>query len=718
MTRPVPDGDSAMTPITLPRPADADTFYAWTERQLGERLDAGDAERSALTAKDWPAERARRRELLASVLIPDWEVPDPMVTETGTIDREADGHRWTIHKLRFQSLPDYWVTALLYVPEGAGPGTPAVLLAQGHSPEAKAYPEYHSLSEELVRQGIIVLAYDPPGQGERVMNWNWLRGGFDIGWGTTEHDVMGMKALLCGWPVAQAWVWDGMRALDVLLARPEVDAERVGMCGVSGGGTQTTWLIGADDRITHASPACFITGWREQFHVRLGADPEQHPYPVQAWGWDQTDVLASFAPKPLQVTAVTNDFFPIEGTRTAVRKLEELYGNIGARGGVTLSETPDVDHGYFPPVREATVRWFCEQFGIEFNGGVPARNILPPEELNVTPTGQLITSGFPRTLHDIIGDTRPVPRGARMSGDAMLRKNKWQQHRRELLRKLLGLSGDMPGVGAEQVDTTESEDGTVERWHLTPEPGLNLGAMLVRPKSSPRGIALHLHEHGADTDWELPGGPVYGLLDAGWIVVSVDPRGVGASRDRLDTDEKWFARFGSEQTAAWTWLMMDRPLMGQRVFDVLQTLRWVADLPGCGGLPVAAVGIGAGAHWAMLAGALDSRIDEVVAVAGIVDFRSIVDGHNTRWPMTALVPHIHTWGDMPQVACIIAPRKLTIIAPTDEMRNAASAVRVRSAYGPARKFYEEAFHSPNFHVVAAGERPESLRVDYREYLTS
>ncbi|HNZ38508.1 MAG TPA: prolyl oligopeptidase family serine peptidase, partial [Candidatus Latescibacteria bacterium] len=115
--------------------------------------------------------------------------------------------------------------------------------------------------------------------------------------------------------LAQAFVWDGQRALDVLLSRPEVDPSRVGVCGISGGGTQTTWLLAAEDRFTAASPACFITGWREQFAARVGADPEQFPFPANGWGWDQADVLLSFAPKPLLIVAATRDFFPIEGTR-------------------------------------------------------------------------------------------------------------------------------------------------------------------------------------------------------------------------------------------------------------------------------------------------------------------------------------------------------------------------------------------------------------------
>ena len=686
-----------MADFRLPLPQDDDPIHRWTARTLAERLGEGDAARATFDADTWPEERARRRGLLADVLIPDWERPDPCVTVTGTIERRAFGTGWTIRKLRFQSLDDYWITALLYVPDGAEPGkTPAMLVAQGHIEEAKAFSEYHGISEELCRQGMVVLAYDPPGQGERVMNWDWLRNRYDLGWGTTEHDVMGVQALLCGWPLAQAWVWDGMRALDVLLDQPDVDPSRVGMCGVSGGGTQTTWLLAADDRLTHASPACFITGWREQYAVKLGADPEQHPFPIIEWGWDQADVLASFAPKPILLAAVVEDFFPIGGTRNTYGMLYDLYEKVGAPGGIALSETPDVDHGYHPPVREATVRWFCEQFGIPYDDAGPARDILSPEELQVTPTGQLITSGFPRTLHDMIVETAP---GA-TSGDLS------SEERRAALRELLAIPGDLPDVTVKQIDSGEFDGLTYERVLLTPEPGIEVPVLAVRAGPEPTGVVIHLHEFGCDTDWRLAGGPVHELARAGWEIVSVDPRGTGACRSRVETDDQYNARFGTDQNTAWTWQMLGRPVFGQRVFDVLQAAAWALERRPA--ISTAIVSSGAAAHWAMVAAALDEGIERAVAVGPIAEFASVVRGRNTTWPTSALVPRVLTWGDMPDVAALVSPRPLTIVAPVDEMRAPVSSEDVREAYGSL---------SRGLRVVAAGERPESVRSDYVGWLS-
>ena len=111
-----------MSIVAMPRPARPDQTHIWTAAQLSQRLDEGDRARERITAENWPEERKRRREKLARVLVPDWPTPYPQVTFTGTIERASHGTSWTIHKLRFQSLPDYWVTALLYVPRGAARG--------------------------------------------------------------------------------------------------------------------------------------------------------------------------------------------------------------------------------------------------------------------------------------------------------------------------------------------------------------------------------------------------------------------------------------------------------------------------------------------------------------------------------------------------------------------------------------------------------------------
>src|SRR4051812_1755295 len=166
------------------------------------------------------------------------------VKQTGTIERDT----YRIEKLIFESQPQFYVPAHLYVPKsGSGP-FPGIISPLGHTPDGKAYRSYQTVFQNLARKGYVVLTWDPPGQGERlqypVPGTNRSRFG-----PTGEHEQFGWPALLVGSTTTQFETWDAVRALDYLLSRPEVDKSRIGCCGHSGGGTATMYLCALEPRI-------------------------------------------------------------------------------------------------------------------------------------------------------------------------------------------------------------------------------------------------------------------------------------------------------------------------------------------------------------------------------------------------------------------------------------------------------------------------------------
>ena len=163
---------------------------------------------------------------------------------TGVVERP--GYR--IEKLYFESRPRLYVTANLYVPARAG-RRPAILGPLGHSQNGKAWPSYQKLFTNLARKGYVVLAYDPFGQGERIEYPGARTGVSALGGGTSEHEHAGRRLILLGANFGLFRAWDGIRGIDYLLTRPEVDPERLGCCGQSGGGTLTQFLAALDDRI-------------------------------------------------------------------------------------------------------------------------------------------------------------------------------------------------------------------------------------------------------------------------------------------------------------------------------------------------------------------------------------------------------------------------------------------------------------------------------------
>ena len=240
----------------------------------------------------------------------------------GTLDEPG----LRIEKIIFQSRPDTYVTANLYLPgstKSSAKPSPAVLFLCGHAEPAKQYDEYQIVCRILAQAGLIVMVQDPIGQGERVSYHDPATKVQTVRWGTAEHDYAGVPALLLGQTIGRYFLHDAMRGIDYLISRPEVDPSRIGVTGNSGGGTQTSMMMLGDPRIAAAAPATFIMDRRSYMWCGQAQDSEQIWPGFTADGFDHEDILLAMAPKPVCVLAVTSDFFPIEGTRRTVARRDE-----------------------------------------------------------------------------------------------------------------------------------------------------------------------------------------------------------------------------------------------------------------------------------------------------------------------------------------------------------------------------------------------------------
>src|SRR5438034_5173116 len=147
---------------------------------------------------------------------------------TGRLDRDG----YTVEKLVFESQPRFYVTANVFVPKTGGKPYPAVLGTAGHSVDGKATELYQRVWVSLARRGFVVLAYDPPGQGERLEYFDAATGKPALpGGGTGEHTMAGMQCLLTGTNVARWFIWDGIPAFDYLLTRAHGDSQRIAVGG-------------------------------------------------------------------------------------------------------------------------------------------------------------------------------------------------------------------------------------------------------------------------------------------------------------------------------------------------------------------------------------------------------------------------------------------------------------------------------------------------------
>ncbi|HUS07593.1 MAG TPA: acetylxylan esterase, partial [Bryobacteraceae bacterium] len=342
------------------------------------------------TPEQFEERRAYVRRQLLKMLGPLPSEKTPLhIRKTGTLDRGS----YRIEKLIYESRPQFYVTANLYVPQGGKGPYPAVLQPTGHSLSAKARAFYQKLGLGLVQQGFVVLTYDPTGQGERRIFYDARLGDSLVGGTTTEHEMVGIQSLLDGSSIAGDMVWDAMRSIDLLQSLPSVDSNRIGVSGCSGGGTLTAYLAALDPRVKVAAPSCYITDWEDQL---LGTGPQdaEQQFPDQLKnGLNHADLVEAFAPKPYLICSTTEDFFPIAGSRKALEESRRIYSLFGAEDKISYSYEPG-GHGTTQRQREAIYAWMSRWLKVTTGEIAPEPRFQTEyeEDLLCTPSGQVSTS--------------------------------------------------------------------------------------------------------------------------------------------------------------------------------------------------------------------------------------------------------------------------------------------------------------------------------------
>jgi hypothetical protein len=570
---------------------------------------------------------------------------------TGRVERDT----YTIENVIFESRPNFLVTGNLYLPKTAAKApVPGVVGVCGHSDNGKAAGTYQSFAQGLARLGYVCLLIDPTGQGERIQRLTpelkpVLR------WNTWEHNYVGNQQLLVGEVFGTWQAWDGIRALDYLLTRPEVDPKRVMVTGNSGGGTIATWMCALEPRLTAAAPSCFINTFRRMFESEQPADSEQCPPHTLALGLDHSDFFLPFAPRPLKLLGQERDPFDARGLEQSFGHLKQLYTLLGEAENVALYIGPD-GHGYHQSNREAMYGWFNHLTHISNTSAEPKLTMENDETLWCAPQGQVAALNS-RTVISFTNEAARELRARRrpLDGEALQRA----------MATLLKLPARQ-GVPDYRILPAPSNRRYPKRWAgnyaVETERGilsvvyrLSDIALVSRPPRGPKRAILYVSHQSADA--ELRDEPFVRELLAGEPAAAFyacDLRGIGESQPNT-TSKPFLDPYGSDYFYAVYGVMFDQPIPAQRTFDLLRLVDWLA-ASGHDEIHLAAKGWGT--IPATFAALLENRITQVSLKHSLSSYGDVAEAEEYDWPLSAFVPDMLKTMDLPDCYRALAAKKL------------------------------------------------------------
>ena len=556
-----------------------------------------------------------------------------------------------VEKVIYESRPGFLVTANLYVPRGGPAKHPIVVVSCGHAQNGKAHGYDQGAGQDFSRLGYLTMVYDPISQGERYQypvheGARWPR------WSVEDHNMLGNQMSLLGEFSGVWFAWDGMRAIDYLVSRPDADGSRVGVIGYSGGGMCTTYLAAFDDRVTMAAPSCWVSTWLHNLENELRSDVEQVAPGLLAAGLDTADYFISRIPKPTILLGEKNDFFDRRALTGIYEELRRLYAILGEEDKIALYIGPE-EHSFKPAQRRAAYRFFNRHAGVKTRK-IPSDKPESDELLLATGDGQVHFMGakrvpdFTREKAVALAAGTPArisPRRSALSDDA--------PHYRVLRAR--GPEGKTPSFA-------RRKDGFESSFAIQTDPGIQAILHLFH-----RGGYFHYIPSGVEAALYVPHRSSRDEVDSGMtpppeMLFALDARGIGDLTVIACGDHDFFTPTGSDYFYASHGRFLDECYCGRRVHDLLRALDL---LQATGWRRAHLIGRGLGAVMAAFAACLHPLVTRVTLHNTLLSYHELTQVAVQSWPLSSLVPGVLQHFDLPDCYRALAGKKLTLVAPWD-----------------------------------------------------
>jgi cephalosporin-C deacetylase-like acetyl esterase len=637
---------------------------------------------------------------------------------------QVDGFQ--IKKVIFDSQPDFPMTALLYLPDGqsASGKRAAILMTPGHSPAGKA-GDYGNAAL-FARNGFIVLSYDPIGQGERLQYPDPANPNVSLASRPTgEHGEASLQPMLIGDTFALYELWDAIRGIDYLAQLPEVDSEHIGAFGCSGGGAVTALVGALDKRIAAIGTACYITSFNTLLPSIGPQDGEQSSPRFISFGFGFPDWIELAAPRPYAVIATYSDMFPFDGARESVIEACRFYAlfdpaSAGIRVGHNAPAVPPTPagpalnadtsnkvaataalqfisgpggHGALAPIMGDILGFFVRNLQHRADSThlnlppprAPGANSLRPEltdvpkdALQVTPTGQVMTS-YPNSVTvfalnkkraaRMIPASRTAPTVGRLSS---------------AIREVTGAEA-VPGTTRPREELLAAKTGPL----VLPVRGGPNGAIidLQGELSVPSGTGKHpavlllvpdsIRGDNAIARANLA--QFNAMAADGNLVLAITPRPSPPGTDDMKTPI-----LGPFYLLSLRADLVGRTLLGMRVDDAIRAVDYLAARSDVDHSKITATGSGHMGLVLLHTAVLDPRLKDITIDHVLTSYRSLLDAPLPIGAPEDILPGVLLRYDIPDLASILGARltETNSLQGTDDLSQTSTPLKVLA--GPAQ----------------------------------
>ena len=569
------------------------------------------------TLAEWEQRAAAiRRHILVCAGL--WPLPDktPLKARVfGRIERAG----YAVEKVFFESLPGFFVCGNLYRPLGEGP-FPGIACPHGHWGRGRLEDtELGSIAGRCInfaRQGMVAFSYDMVGYNDSDQ--------------FVHREIGGRREALWGISALSLQLWNSIRAVDFLASLADVDAERLGCTGASGGGTQTFLLMAVDERIKAAAPVNMVSAFMQggcrcenQGHLRLDIN--------------NVEIASCMAPRPLLLVSCTGDWTANtpEVEFPAVRAIYSLYGAQNKVSEVQI----DAPHNYNQPSREAVYAFFRRHL-LGGQGRVAEQPFTVERDEDL-----LVFSGRKKPAHALDSQgifDAVIARSEKQVAVrlASARIQRFQRETRPALASLLGVEA-APQVAVESLGFRREEGYVAEELVLGRVGcGERVRAGFFLPRGPQSKVSATLI---ADANWDgdEPGVLAQGLLQAEGAVLVVAPFLTdGAEREGHDEMDHLYHTY-------------NQATMACRVQDILTGLAYLDQHLRVGKRHL--VGQGEAGIWCLFARALASGVGSTV-----VDWDGRDLGDDEAWTGALFTPGIRALGDVRTALALCAPGRLLV----------------------------------------------------------